>query len=227
MAPISQCKSVFLQWATHPYRIYLPPSSLPLQFHFLSLSHFLTLLKPHSFLATPRTHRGTLYLGPFPCFPLPGKQVLQISKWLTSSPSVLKPCGMNGRVCSEKTPTGHFLMDVPEACPTRTSSSPSTPKLLLPMWSSSQGVAFFHASPLFTWHSPCAINHYVLCLLNMSPNHSPLLTLLHALSPGYHGLLLHYWNGLPTGLHVSNLPPYSPTQLLNPASIFQVDWSPL
>lgn len=227
MAPISQCKSVCLQWATHPYRICLLPSSLPLKFHFLSLSHFLTLLKPHSFPAIPRTHQGTLYLGPFPCFPLPGKQVLQISKWLTSSPSFLKPCGMNGRGCSEKTPNGHFLMDVPQACPTRTSSSPSTLKLLLLMWSSSQGVALFHTSLLLTWHSSCAIDYYVLCLLNMSPNHSPLLTLLHSLSPSYHGLPLHYWYGLSTGLHISNLPPHPPTRFLHPASIFQVDWSPL
>lgn len=150
-----------------------------------------------------------------------------ISKWLTSSPSFLKPCGMNGRGCSEKTPNGHFLMDVPQACPTRTSSSPSTLKLLLLMWSSSQGVALFHTSLLLTWHSSCAIDYYVLCPLNMSPNHSPLLTLLHSLSPSYHGLPLHYWYGLSTGLHISNLPPHPPTRFLHPASIFQVDWSPL
>lgn len=122
-----------------------------------------------------------------------------------------------------------YLMDIPLACLMWMLSSPSTPNLLLPTQSPSQGMILSHASLLFTWHSPCATSYYILWALPIQCLQTILFSYLHCLFPtsGYHGLPLHYWNGL---WLLAFLPPvlffYLPTQVLKWFSIFQVNWFP-
>ena len=82
-----------------------------------------------------------------------------------------------------------------------------------------------HSFSLDTLHVPQVTIFCELCLFNMSPNHIELLQTFP--TSGYHGLPLHYWNGL---WLLAFLPPvlffYLPTQVLKWFSIFQVNWFP-
>lgn len=144
----SDGKSTSLQWATCPFRACSlcssltsqtsPPSTLP-----RSLST--PAIRPPC--CSWRTSRCAS-LGPFPCFPLPRKQVPQTPKQLISSPSVLKPWNeWHGLLWKESNWTSPH--EAPQVYPPWTSSPPSTPRLLVPTRSPPEGEAFFHASLLF------------------------------------------------------------------------------
>lgn len=144
----SDRKSMSWQWATCPFRAYSlcssfppqtsPPSTLPLS------------------LSTPATRppccswdiSRCTSLGPFPCFPLPRKQVPQTPKQLMSLPSIFKLWNECHRLLRKES-NWTSPHEAPQAYPPRTSSPPSTPRLLVPTRAPSEGVAFFHASLLF------------------------------------------------------------------------------
>lgn len=149
MAPISlRLKVKSLQWATWPFRACSlcscftpqtsPPSTLP-----LSLSTPVT--RPP---CCPWDISRCTSLGPFLCFPLPRKQVPHTPKQLVSFPSVLKLWNEWHRLLRKES-NWTSPHEAPQAYPPWMSSPPSTPRLLVPTRSPSEGVDFFHASLLF------------------------------------------------------------------------------